>query len=232
MSQEIYLIPSNLSQDSFSTLFLGNYYQDLLKEIDVFWVENVRSARRFISACKTERKIEEIIFETLDKDTSNYQIEGYFKKYARQKIGILSEAGCPGIADPGAVAVAIAHQKKVKVIPMVGPSSIVLALMGSGFNGQSFSFHGYLPIEIKEKNKILQKIENDSYRLNQTQLFIETPYRNNKLLKDILATCNPNTQLCIAADITGQNELIQSKSINEWKKNQPDLHKIQTIFLI
>ena len=147
-------------------------------------------------------------------------------------MGVLSEAGCPGIADPGNLAVAFAHRKKIKVIPLVGPSSILLALMASGFNGQTFVFHGYLPIDKNLRNKALASIERDAMNKGQTQIFMETPYRNNKLLREILRVCKSETKLCIARNITGENELIESKSVGEWRKNKLDLHKQPTIFLL
>ncbi len=147
-------------------------------------------------------------------------------------VAVISEAGCPGIADPGADVVKIAHQKNIKVVPLVGPSSVVLALMASGFNGQNFAFKGYLPVKPNERTRELAKLEKRVQTQKQTQIFIETPYRNNPLIADILKTCSPSTLLCIAANITGENEFIATKSIQQWKKEVPDLHKIPVIFLL
>jgi 16S rRNA (cytidine1402-2'-O)-methyltransferase len=147
-------------------------------------------------------------------------------------IGIISEAGCPGIADPGAVAVAFAHQKGIQVVPLSGPSSMFLALMGSGFTGQSFAFHGYLPIDKKDRTVAIKKLEAESIREKRAQIFMETPFRNNQLLEDLLLTLHPNTKLCIAKNITGSDEMILTKTANEWKKLPLDLHKIPTVFVL
>lgn len=147
-------------------------------------------------------------------------------------MGVISEAGCPAVADPGADVVAIAQRRGLKVVPLVGPSSIILSVMGSGFNGQSFAFHGYLPIEPAERMRRLKELEERVYSENQTQLFIETPYRNHKMLEDILKTCRPQTKLCIAANITCEGEFIQTKTVKEWKGKLPELNKIPCIFLI
>jgi 16S rRNA (cytidine1402-2'-O)-methyltransferase len=151
---------------------------------------------------------------------------------AGRDVGLMSEAGCPGIADPGAEIVAFAHQKGIKVVPLVGPSSILLALMASGFNGQSFTFHGYLPIDKVQRSQKIKELENLSEKNKQTQLFIETPFRNNPMLEEILKTCHPNTRLCIACNLTGEDEMVQTKSIADWKKQVPDLHKKPVIFLL
>lgn len=232
MIKELVLVPCNLSQDEVSVLFKERYFLEQLKSIECFWVENIRSARRFISACKTGRNIEEIPFELLDKKTSREKVSSFYKKYAGQRIGILSESGCPGIADPGSRAVEIAHQKGVKVVPMIGPSSILLALMASGMNGQRFCFHGYIPIDKAARKKAIKELERESLQKNQTQLFIETPYRNNQLFQELLTTCNDQTFLCVGSDISGKKELILTKRIKEWRKVDMDLHKIPTIFLI
>ena len=147
-------------------------------------------------------------------------------------MGVISEAGCPAVADPGADVVAIAQRKKLKVVPLVGPSSIILSVMGSGFNGQSFAFHGYLPIEPGERGKKLKTLEQRVYAENQTQLFIETPYRNHKMVEDILQNCRPQTKLCIAANITCEGEYIQTRTVKDWKGHVPELSKIPCIFLL
>jgi 16S rRNA (cytidine1402-2'-O)-methyltransferase len=182
---------------------------------------------------KIQKSIEEIQFKELSKKTDPQMLEGLMKPLFEGKdIGIMSEAGCPGIADPGALAVEFAHKHGVRVIPYVGPSSIFLALMASGFSGQSFAFNGYLPIDKKEKQQQIKKLEDLLYQTGQTQIFMETPYRNNAMFADILKTARPQTSLCIAKDINGDNEFIRTKTIVEWKKESLDLHKIPCIFLI
>lgn len=169
----------------------------------------------------------------MNKYTSSADLSGYLKPLeAGHSMGVISEAGCPAVADPGADVVAIAQRKNLKVVPLVGPSSIILSVMGSGFNGQSFAFHGYLPIDATERMKRLKELEGRIYSENQTQLFIETPYRNNKMMDDILKACRPQTKLCIAANITCEGEYIRTKTVREWKGHLPDLTKIPCIFLI
>lgn len=169
----------------------------------------------------------------LNKHTSPEDISGYLKPLiGGLSMGVISEAGCPAVADPGADVVAIAQRKNLKVVPLVGPSSIILSVMGSGFNGQSFAFHGYLPIEPAERAKKLKALEQRVYAEHQTQLFIETPYRNNKMVEDILHNCRPQTRLCIAANITCEGEYIRTKTIKEWQGKVPDLTKIPCIFLL
>jgi 16S rRNA (cytidine1402-2'-O)-methyltransferase len=181
---------------------------------------------------KLGKVIEQLTFFELNKDTSIEQVRKYFSEVPRgTDIGVISEAGCPGVADPGSLAVKVAHQYNIKVVPLVGPSSILLALMASGFSGQSFVFHGYLPIDKQERIKKIKALENES-RKQQTQIFMETPFRNNSFLEDLLANCQPSTNLCIAANITATDEMIQTKTIAEWAKKKPDLHKIPTMFLI
>ena len=171
--------------------------------------------------------------EILDKNTtpesSTRLLQPLFKG---ADVGIISEAGCPGIADPGALAVAHAHARGIQVVPLSGPSSMFLALMGSGFSGQSFAFHGYLPIDKKERNQALRKLEAESAKEHRAQIFMETPFRNNQLLEDALAALSPQTKLCIAKNLTAADELIQTKTISDWKKNPIDLHKIPTVFIL
>lgn len=177
--------------------------------------------------------IDELTFYPLNKHTSPDDLSGYLKPLQEgHSMGVISEAGCPAVADPGADVVAMAQRKNLKVVPLVGPSSIILSVMGSGFNGQSFAFHGYLPIEAADRIKRLKELEGRIYSENQTQLFIETPYRNNKMMEDIVKTCRPQTKLCIAANITCEGEYIHTKTIREWKGHLPDLTKVPCIFLI
>ncbi|MCE7066814.1 SAM-dependent methyltransferase [Dyadobacter sp. CY326] len=227
---KLYLIPTILAEDTQHQV-LSPQIVDSIKNLNVFFVENVRTARRFISSLKIGKVIDEITFIELHKDTpENVTME--HMRSLREDAGVLSEAGCPGVADPGAVAVGIAHRLGMQVVPLVGPSSILLALMSSGLSGQSFAFHGYLPIDKAERKKALQQIERDARQHGQTQIFMETPFRNNSFLEAILEACAPDTLLCIAANVTGNDEFIKTLPVKNWKMNKPDLHKKPTIFLI
>lgn len=226
----IFLIPTILAPDTQNSV-LSPQIIEVVAHLDTFFVEDLRTARRFISSLKLGKVIDNLTFYELNKDTPQEQTLTQLKKL-KVDAGIISEAGCPGIADPGAVAIGFAHQLGFKVRPLVGPSSILLALMASGFNGQSFTFHGYLPIEKSGKVKALKSLEQTAKSKNQTQIFMETPYRNNQLLEDILQNLHPETLLCIAANITNEDELIKTRPLREWKKQKPDLHKKPTIFLI
>ncbi len=229
----LFLIPTYLA-DGTAEQVLPPVIRDVITTTDVFFVENVRTARRFISSLKTSRIIDDTLFYDLDKNTPEADTRRQLADLLAQNrnAGVMSEAGCPGVADPGAVAVKIAHQLGIRVEPLVGPSSILLALMASGLNGQSFVFHGYLPIDRPDRIKRLQQLDNEAKTKRQTQLFIETPYRNNPLLADMLATCAPDTRLCIAANVTAPDALIQTRTIADWKNHKPDLHKIPTVFLL
>ena len=233
-NQKLYLIPCFLSPD-IEDKTVTDQTKNILKRISVFLVENEKSARRFPYSLKLNIELEKITFYTLEKDTSKKEVMDFFneiKKNNFTEIGVISEAGCPGIADPGALAVQYAHQHQIQVIPIAGPSSILLALMASGMNGQSFIFHGYIPIEKEKRIKYIQTMEKDSVNNKRTQIFIETPYRNNQLFKELIDTCNLKTQLCIATDITAPTEFIQTKSIAQWEKIAIDLHKKPTVFLL
>ena len=229
----LYLIPTFIAKDTVLEV-IPNQVKTAVSALDYFFVEDVRTARRYISSLKLGKKIEDLVFEKLNKNTSPEELEEMFRKPLEEgkSIGIISESGCPGIADPGAKAVEYAHRKKMRVVPLVGPSSLFLALMGSGFNGQSFAFVGYLPIDRKERKEAMQRIEKTSATFNQTQIFIETPYRNDKVLFDLIANLSPNTRLCVAKDVTGEGEIIISKPISEWKKKKIELGKCPSIFLI
>lgn len=226
----IFLIPTILAPDTQNDV-LSPQIIEVVKNLNVFFVEDLRSARRFISSLKIGKVIDELTFFELNKDTPKEQTLAQLKKL-KGDAGIISEAGCPGIADPGAVAVGFAHQLGYKVRPLVGPSSILMALMASGFSGQSFVFHGYLPIEKAAKIKAIKSLEQAAKSKSQTQIFMETPYRNNQLLEDILQNVHIETLLCIAANITAEDELIKTLPIREWKNQKPDLHKKPTIFLM
>ncbi len=232
MEQALYLIPVTLGDTEIEKV-LPTYNKEVILSIKHFIVENIRSARRFLKKVDREINIDELKFYELNKRTTAAQYSNYLEPLINgESVGVISEAGCPAVADPGADVVAIAQKKKLKVIPLVGPSSIILSVMASGFNGQSFAFHGYLPIENSDRMHALKELENRIYKESQTQLFIETPYRNHKMLDDILQYCRPQTKLCIAANITCEGEYIQTKSVQEWKKGVPDLAKVPCIFLL
>jgi 16S rRNA (cytidine1402-2'-O)-methyltransferase len=228
----LYLIPTVLAPAT-SGQVLSPQIKDVISHLNHFFVENVRTARRFISELQTGKSIESLQFYTLDKDTPSSEVAQYLNiLLSGEDAGVISEAGCPGIADPGAVAVQLAHKKEIQVVPLVGPSSILLALMASGFSGQSFVFHGYLPIDKTERTKAIRQLEKDSVQKNQTQICMETPFRNNQLLDDFLNVCHSETLLCIATQITAPDEMIRTLSIKIWAKSKPDLHKKPTIFLL
>ena len=226
------MIPTVLAENT-AHWVISPQVQEVISHTKIFLVENPRSARRYISSLKLGINIEELHMEVLDKDTPPEQVSRLMMPLLNgADIGVISEAGCPGIADPGAVAVAFAHQKGIQVVPLSGPSSMFLALMGSGFSGQSFAFHGYLPIDKKERAAALKKLEQESVREKRAQLFMETPFRNNQLLADALASLSPQTKLCIAKNLTATDELIQTKTIADWKNHPLDLHKIPTVFIL
>lgn len=227
---KLFLIPTVIADDTESNV-IGDQIRETIKELDYFLVENVRTARRYISKLKLGLTIEELQFEVLDKKTGRSAVEKLLAPTLKGKdVGIISESGCPGVADPGSVAVSVAHQKNIQVIPLSGPSSILMALMASGFNGQSFVFHGYIPIDKKDRIDKIRSMERDANKLNQTQLFMDTPYRNQKLLDDLIYTCSANTKISVARGITGNDELIQTKTVADWKKSKIDVNKIPTIF--
>ena len=235
----IYLIPTVIAPDTIDNV-ISPQIVEIISRLDYYLVENIRTARRFISDLRNAfdhvqlpKPLPELEFIELNKDTSSEDVKKHLNQVMDgRNAGILSEAGCPGVADPGAVAVAIAHQKGIRVVPLVGPSSILLALMASGFSGQSFAFHGYLPIPANERVKMLKRLETDALKLRQTQIFMETPYRNDKLLQDILQNLNPATLLCVAKGLTGHDEFVSTKTVKEWKNIEINLHKVPTIFIL
>ena len=233
METALYLIPVLLGDTSVESV-LPPYNKEVILGIHHFVVEDIRSARRFLKKVDQTIDIDSLTFYPLNKHTSPDDIAGYLNPLVHgESMGVISEAGCPAVADPGADVVAIAQKKGLRVVPLVGPSSIILSVMASGFNGQSFAFHGYLPIEAGERSKKLKMLETRIYNEHQTQLFIETPYRNGKMIDDILHNCRPQTKLCIAAGITCADEYIRTKTIKEWKGERiPDLSKIPCIFLL
>ena len=229
---KLFMIPTVLAENT-AHWVISPQVQEVISHTKIFLVENPRSARRYISSLKLGINIEELHMEVLDKDTPPEQVSRLMMPLLNgADIGVISEAGCPGIADPGALAVAYAHQKDIQVVPISGPSSMFLALMGSGFSGQSFAFHGYLPIDKKERAAALKKLEQESVREKRAQLFMETPFRNNQLLADALASLSPQTKLCIAKNLTAADELIQTKTIADWKNHPLDLHKVPTVFIL
>ena len=232
MIPALYLIPNLLGETPVEQV-LPPYNREIILGIRHFIVEDVRTARRFLKLVDRSIDIDQLTFYTLNKHTNPDDVASMLKPLEEgNPMGVISEAGCPAVADPGADVVAIAQRKGLQVIPLVGPSSIILAVMGSGFNGQSFAFNGYLPIEPDERIKTLKKLEQRAYTENQTQLFIETPYRNAKMMADILKACRPQTHLCIAAGLTTKDEYIRTRTIKEWGGKLPQIDKIPCIFLI
>ena len=226
----VYLVPTLLAPSAVETIPL--YVIDAVKACSVIFAENERTARRFLKEMDRSIRIEDFEWFTIHK-LEMAQIDAFREKLQQGKnIAIISEAGCPGVADPGQILVSEAQKLEVAVKPLVGPSSILLALMGSGLNGQHFSFHGYLPIENNERTKKIKGLEEESARKQCTQIFIETPYRNNKMMEAILHDCKPGTRLCIAAELTSADQLIKTKSISEWRKQPPELNKKAAIFLL
>lgn len=227
----LYLIPNTLGEDNFSFV-LPDEVKSVIESLDYFIVENERTARAYIKRLLPDKIQKDIHVEIIDKHTDPLDLPGFLKPIENGKnAGIISEAGVPCIADPGAEIVSIAHRKGLKVIPLVGPSSILLALMASGFNGQQFAFRGYLPFDQQIRKRVFQAMNKD-IKDGITQIFMETPYRNNKLLDELLKIMHPETKLCIACDITLENEYIRTKTIADWVGSLPDLHKRPTIFLI
>lgn len=233
METALYLIPVTLGETPVSQV-LPDYNREMILQIKHFIVEDIRSARRFLKKVDKSIDIDSLTFFSIGKHASHDVYVSYLKPLEQGvSMGVISEAGCPAVADPGADIVAIAQRKGLRVIPLVGPSSIILSVMASGFNGQSFAFNGYLPIDASDRTRKIKILEQRVYAEHQTQIFIETPYRNAKLFAEILQTCKPQTRLCVAAGITCAEEYIKTHSIQEWKKmTLPDLSKIPAIFLI
>lgn len=228
----LYLIPVTLGETSIEQV-LPNYNKEIILGIKHFVVENVRSARRFLKKVEKTIDIDSLAFYELNKHTKPEQLAAYLEPIANGcDVGIISESGCPAIADPGADVVAIAQQKNYKIVPLVGPSSILLSLMASGFNGQSFAFLGYLPVDSGERVRKIKQLEQRINNEHQTQIFIETPYRNQKLVEDIIRNCNPSTKLCIAMEVTCENEFIKTLPVKNWAKELPNMDKKTCIFLL
>ena len=229
--KKLYLTPTLLADNTIPQV-LPPQVLTIIHDLQQFIVEDIRTARRFLSKAGHPCPIEQLQFRELNEHTPESEIASLLPYLLAADTGLISEAGSPCIADPGASIVRLAHANGIKVIPLVGPSSIFLALMASGLNGQSFSFVGYLPVRSNERQERLRMLERRSANENQTQIFIETPYRNMQMLEDILKCCRPSTMLTIAADITGENEFIFTQSIQKWKEKLPDLNKIPAVFLL
>jgi 16S rRNA (cytidine1402-2'-O)-methyltransferase len=226
----VFLIPSLLNENGIQTI--PAYINDAVRECEVFFVENERTARRFLKLLWKEMVIDNYEWFAIHK-TEQAVITNFKEKIkAGKTIGIISEAGCPGIADPGQLLVAAAQEMGATIRPLVGPNSILLALMASGMNGQQFRFTGYLPIDNQQRVQAIKELELDSKKKQCTEIFIETPYRNNQLIEVLLKTCNGSTLLCVAVDITGENEWIKTKTVNDWRKEKIDIHKRPAIFLL
>ncbi len=231
-SGKLYLIPTTLGTSKIADV-LPESIKGIIEKVDHYIVENEKTARKSIKDVLPEKPQASLKLNTLNKFTDPTVLSSFLDPCKDGlDVGLLSEAGCPGIADPGAEIVALAHDMRIQVIPLVGPSSILLAMMGSGMNGQSFTFHGYLPIDKKERKQELKFLERISSERNQAQLFIETPYRNNNLLEDLIQILNPATKLCVACDLTLDTEYIITKSVLDWSKTKVDLHKRPTMFIL
>ena len=232
MKGKLYLIPTTLGENE--PLEVMPYsVRTSVEQIDHYIVENEKSARRFIKKITPKKAQPPLVFMKLDKYADELETRTYLDICEQGiSIGLLSEAGVPAVADPGATIVKLAHEKGIQVVPLVGPSSILLALMASGMNGQNFAFNGYLPIDRADRKRAIKELERNSKEKNQSQIFIETPYRNEKMFFDLKATLTPETSLCIATDITLPDEYIKTYTISEWKQRQPSLHKRPTIFII
>ncbi len=232
MTGTLFLIPTPLAADTAQSI-LSPQIKDIILNTNYFFVENLRTSRRLISELKLGIKIEELNFYLLDKDTPDNEIEIYIRIFENgNNVGLMSEAGCPGIADPGSKAIKMAHKKGIKVVPLAGPSSIFMALMASGFNGQSFTFCGYLPIDKIERVKAIKQLEKEASEKNQTQIFMETPFRNNQIMQDLLLNCRGETLISIACDVSSPDEFVKTQSVDKWRKSVPDLHKKPTIFCL
>jgi 16S rRNA (cytidine1402-2'-O)-methyltransferase len=227
---KVYLVPSFLYEDAVETI--PSYIIDAVKDCQVFFVENERSARRYLKKLWKEMAIDDYQWFAIHKAEAEVQQQFIALLKQGKNIGIISEAGCPGVADPGQLLVEASQKLNATIRPLVGPSSILLALMASGMNGQCFQFHGYLPIDNTARKKTIRELEADSAKRNCTQIFIETPYRNNQLLGDILQSCGEETKVCIAIDITSRVESIRTRTVKQWRNEKPDIHKKLVIFLL
>ncbi len=232
MAKTFFLIPTVISDGNKADV-LPESLLSILNGIELIVTENIKTTRRYLRSIGYDKDFNQIPYFVLDKKTTYEEVFFFYQKIEdHAKVGIFSEAGMPGIADPGAALLDIAHQYGDTVKPMVGPSSIFLALSASGFNGQKFAFHGYLPVKSNERAKAIKKLENQMYLEDQTQIFIETPYRNNAMLESLLSTCKPTTKICVASEITGKDEKIVVNLVSKMKKQKWDFHKKNTVFLM
>ncbi|GAA4001575.1 SAM-dependent methyltransferase [Hymenobacter fastidiosus] len=232
MKGTLYLIPTVLAEDTAAQV-LPAQVAARVAALSFFLVENARTARRFIKTVAPQQVIENLSITVIDKDSTEAEISAALQRVAAgQDAGVISEAGCPGVADPGAEVARLAHRQGIRVVPLVGPSSLLLALMASGMNGQSFAFHGYLPIERAQRAGAIKNLERLALTQHQTQLFIETPYRNMPLLEDLLIHLQPGTRLCIAANLTAPDEFVRTDTVAGWKGRLPQIHKQPAVFLI
>lgn len=228
----LFLIPCSLGGEQINQV-IPSYIKEVINSCNHYIVENIRTARRFLIKAGIETKIDDLTFFELNKHTESQDLPTFLEPINQGlNVGLLSEAGVPGVADPGADIISIAHEKKVKVKPIVGPSSILLAIMASGLNGQNFCFNGYLPRDRQERKKAIQNLEGLSFRNQQTQIFIETPFRNNHMLEDLIGVCNGETEIVVATNLTMDNEKIIRMKAKDWKKTKIDLHKKPSVFLI
>jgi len=228
----LYLLPNTLGDPDTGTSIPAGI-RTRVKEIRVFIVENLRSARRYLKMLDRSMEIDRLIFHELNEHTPPELIPSFLQELLDgSDAAIITEAGVPGVADPGTAVIRLAHEKGIRVIPLTGPSSILLSLMASGLNGQQFRFHGYLPINQSERKRKIREMEKDLKRSGETQIFIEAPYRNDQLMADLVETCDPSTMFCIAADITLESEYIRTRSIGSWRKKIPSLHKRPAVFLL
>ena len=231
MKGKLYLIPNTLGESVLQNV-LPPFNIEIINSINHYIVEDVRTARWFLSKCGIKTKIDDLQFYLLNKHTPIEEIVGFLAPLKHgNAVGVISEAGCPAVADPGAEVVRLAHESDIEVVPLVGPSSILMALMASGFNGQRFAFNGYLPVKDLERTPQLKRDEQRSRAEGQTQIYIETPYRNMQLLKAMVDSLNPNTMLCIAIDLSLETEEIKTKSVRDWKNSKTDFNKRPSIFL-
>ncbi len=229
---KLYLIPTTMGEINPMEVLPESVRQHISK-IDYYIVENEKTARKFIRKIVPEKPQNKLIIKCLNKFTVSIEFETFLTPCALGiNVGILSEVGCPAIADPGSEIIKIAHRKNIQVVPLVGPSSILMAMMASGMNGQNFAFNGYLPINKDDRKRTIKTLEKKSKNFKQSQIFIETPYRNDKMLRDIITHCKPNTRVCLAIDISLSSEFIQTLTVNQWKHKKLDLHKRPMIFII
>lgn len=228
----LYLIPTPLGETDHGHS-LPAYNEQIIHSLDVFIVEELKTARRFLRKAGYKKDFETTTFHVLNEHTPFTEVSGFLQEaFDGKNIGLLSEAGCPAVADPGAIVVKLAHERSVKVVPLTGPSSIILSLMASGLNGQSFTFHGYLPVKPLERKARIKELDRIAQRHSQTQIFIEAPYRNKQMIEALLESCNDQTLLCIASNLTMPDEYIATKTVGEWRKIKPDPEKRPTVFLL